>query len=87
MAITGEWRDAQNPESQDIYRRIHLGVEFNFADTIFVRTGMNQRYYTAGLEFDFGHNQLQMATYGEEIGTPTSNQEDRRFMFMYGLRF
>ncbi|MBK9294610.1 MAG: hypothetical protein IPM57_09215 [Oligoflexia bacterium] len=86
-SFTVEWRDAQNPESQDIYRRIHTGLEVNFSDFIYLRAGMNQRYYTAGLEMSFDRQQLQLATYGEEIGTYPSYREDRRFIFMYGFRF
>lgn len=86
-AITGEWRDAQNPETQDVFRRIHAGMEINFNDTFYIRGGMNQRYWTAGLEFDVDRTQLQLATYGEEIGTPTANKEDRRYTFQYVIRF
>lgn len=86
-SFTIEWRDAQNPESQDIYRRIHAGFEVNFADFLFLRAGMNQRYYTAGLELAFDRQQLQLATYGEEIGTYPSFREDRRFIFNYSFRF
>lgn len=86
-SFTVEWRDAQNPESQDVYRRIHAGMEINFSDILYLRAGMNQRYYTAGLELDLGHQQIQFATYGEEIGTPTINREDRRFTAEWSFRF
>lgn len=85
--FTVEWRDIQNPESQDFYRRIHAGFELNFSDILFLRAGMNQRYYTAGLELVIGRQQIQIATYGEEIGTPTNNREDRRFIGQFGFRF
>jgi hypothetical protein len=83
---TVEYRDIQNPEAQDVFRRIHAGVEFNFGDTFFFRAGMNQRYYTAGLELVLGRQQIQLTTYGEEIGTPTRFREDRRFIFEYAFR-
>jgi hypothetical protein len=86
-SFTVEWRDVQNPETEDPMRRLHIGAEINMSDHLFLRGGMNERYYTAGFEFDLGHNQLQIATYGEEIGTYPVYQEDRRFMLMYGLRF
>ena len=86
-SITAEWRDAQNPETQDIFRRIHAGAEVNFGDVFYLRAGMNQRYWTAGLEFDIDRTQLQLATYGEEIGTATANKEDRRYTFQYVIRF
>lgn len=87
MSISFEYRDVANPESVDVFRRLHAGAELNFGDTLFLRAGMNEHYYTAGLEFDFAHSQLQFATYGEDIGTPTSPMEDRRFSVEYGFRF
>ncbi len=86
-SITVEWHDAQNPETADPYRRLHVGAEMDFGDIFYLRGGMNQRYYTAGIEFDLMRQQIQLSTYGEEIGTPTVPREDRRFTVMYGFRF
>jgi hypothetical protein len=83
---TIEYRDVQNPESVDVFRRLHEGVEIDFGDVLFLRGGMNQRYYTVGLELDFGHNQIQLATYGEEIGSGVNYREDRRFILQYDFR-
>jgi hypothetical protein len=56
----------------------------NFADMLFFRGGMNQRYWTAGVEIGLRLLQIQFATYGEEIGVSTSTEvktrEDRRYM-------
>jgi hypothetical protein len=82
MSIAGEYRDVQNPETLDMFRRIHAGVEFDFGDIFFARGGMNQRYYTAGIELAIASQQLQLTTYGEEIGTATVPREDRRFIVM-----
>lgn len=87
FSITAEWRDILTPETLDVYRRIHTGMEINFNDTFFLRVGMNQRYYTAGLELDIDRQQIQFATYGEEIGTSTAFKEDRRFIAQYVFRF
>ncbi|MDZ4677995.1 MAG: hypothetical protein SGI74_10880 [Oligoflexia bacterium] len=86
-SFTAEWRDVQNPERVDIYRRLHVGAEINFNDTFFLRGGMNQRYYTAGFELSMLGQQFQFTTYGEEIGTPTRFREDRRYIIEYGIRF
>jgi hypothetical protein len=48
---------------------------------------VNQRYWTAGAEMAIQKFQFQAASYGEEIGTPTSNKEDRRFMGKFSFRF
>jgi hypothetical protein len=86
-SFTVEWRDVQNPEKDDVFRRIHAGMEINFNDFFFLRGGMNQRYYTAGIEVSMLGQQFQFSTYGEEIGTATKPREDRRFVMEYGLRF
>lgn len=88
MAITGELHNVTNYSSEaDTQKYIHAGVEFNFGDLVFVRAGMNQRYYTAGLEFSSDHIQFQATTYGEEIGTSTANIEDRRYVGKFAFRF
>ena len=49
---------------------------------------MNQRYWTAGLELAIANYQLQLASYGEEIGTgPSATREDRRYIFKFAYRF
>jgi hypothetical protein len=74
-------------KEKDIMRRAHGGVEFNFADAIFVRAGMNQRYWTAGLELAMGNYQFQAASYGVDIGADGSPQEDRRYEVKFAFRF
>lgn len=88
--LTFEYQDIGNalePNSTDIYRRLHAGLEINIGDTFFIRGGMNQRYYTAGLELAMEHVQFQATTYGEEIGTDTSPKEDRRYSAKFAFRF
>jgi len=84
---TVEYRDVANIEKLDTWRRVHAGVEFDLGDILFLRGGLNQRYYTAGIEVSMGNFQFQAATYGEEIGTPTLNREDRRYVGKLGFRF
>jgi hypothetical protein len=86
-SITAEWDDLMNPQPLDVWRSFHAGVEFNFNDVFFVRGGVNEHYWTAGLEFVIGHNQIQLASYGEEIGIAPQEVEDRRYVVQYGYRF
>ena len=78
-------------EELDSMKRLHAGLEFNFADFFFLRGGMNQRYWTAGIELASERFQLQAASYGEEIGTATAAgitpKEDRRFVGKFAIRF
>jgi hypothetical protein len=71
----------------DKNRYYHLGYEYNYSDLFFFRAGMNQRYWTAGIEFASEHTQLQIATYGEDIGVDGSPEEDRRYVFKFSFRF
>lgn len=74
-------------DEEDHMRRAHAGIEFNFADAFFIRAGMNQRYWTAGLEFSMLNYQLQAGTYGEEVGIVDATEEDRRYTIKFAIRF
>ena len=88
MALTFEAHDLLTiGQEVDLMRRAHVGAEIGFADFFFVRGGMNQRYWTAGLEFATRFFQLQAASYGEEIGTPSATIEDRRWVGAMAIRF
>lgn len=87
-SITAEYRDVLTySEETDHMRRIHAGMELNVYDMLFLRGGMNQRYWTAGFEFAFRYFQIQGATYGEEIGITNETREDRRFVGKVSFRF
>ena len=86
--ITFEYRDVQDAyEEEDTRRRMHAGWELNIHDLIFLRAGMNQRYWTGGLEFATENMQFQIATYGEDVGVDETPKEDRRFVFKFAFRF
>lgn len=88
MTITGEMHDVTNVRQETTTnRRIHAGLEFNFHDFFFLRAGMNQGFYTAGIELASTKFQLQATTYGEDIGTDTVPREDRRFIGKFSIRF
>jgi hypothetical protein len=95
MTVTGELRDIMKNmedgksgrQEDDISRRIHAGLEFNFSDVFFLRAGMNQRYWTAGAELALFNYQLQLASYGEDIGTADDPEEDRRYVAKFAWRF
>ena len=88
LTITGDYHDVSNAyNDDDAAKRIHAGIEFNIADFLFIRGGYHQRYWTAGLELSTERFQLQLASYGEEIGTLTANKEDRRWVGKFAIRF
>jgi hypothetical protein len=74
-------------DQEDKQKLYHLGIEVNFGDVFFFRTGYNQRYVTAGFELASERFQFQVASYGEEVGTSTSPKEDRRNVAKFTFRF
>jgi hypothetical protein len=65
----------------------HAGFEVNFSDFFFLRGGMNQGYWTAGVEFATRFFQLQASSYGQEVGTTSATIEDRRWVGSFAIRF
>lgn len=87
-AWTLEYKDVTMARSdRDSAKRMHFGFEYNWADIFFLRGGYNQRYWTAGLELASEFIQWQVASYGEEIGTESAPQEDRRYVVKFAFRF
>jgi hypothetical protein len=88
MSITADWHDVSNANQEtDTLKKLHAGLEFNFADFFFLRAGVNQRYWTTGFELSTERFQFQAASYGEEIGTLTAQKEDRRWVGKFAIRF
>ena len=67
--------------------KYHFGFEWNSYDWFFLRGGMNQGYWTAGLEFSFSKFQLQLASFGEEVGDAIEKKESRNFILKFTTRF
>lgn len=87
-SFTVEYRDILTASDElDPNRRYHAGIEINFSDALFLRGGYNQRYWTYGFEFSMANYQFQAASYGEEIGTPTNNREERHYDLKFAYRF
>jgi hypothetical protein len=74
-------------QSGDVTRYYHVGYELNVHDILFLRAGMNQRYWTGGLEIASENFQFQLASYGEDVGAIGTPTEDRRFLIKLGYRF
>ena len=85
---TIEFRDIGTTRAESEYsRRLHLGVELNLYDIVFLRLGSNQNYLTYGLELSSEKISWQFASYGEEVGTSSIKQEDRRYALKMAVRF
>lgn len=79
--------EASTKPAAEKLRYYHVGYEYNYGDILFLRAGMNQNYWTAGLELASEFTQIQFATYGEEVGTAPDKKEDRRYVFKFAFRF
>lgn len=74
-------------DEDDKAKLMHFGYELNFSDIAFLRAGYHQRYWTAGFEFASERMQFQVASYGEEVGTRSNPEEDRRWALKVAFRF
>lgn len=87
-SFTIEYRKmTEASRAKDKLRYTHVGYEYNFGDVIFLRMGMNQRYWTAGIEFATQYFQFQAASYGEDVGPDGSPEESRRLVGKFAFRF
>lgn len=86
--ISIEYQHALTATSiDDPQKQYHAGAEINFGDIFFVRAGYNQRYWTGGLELASESFQIQIGSYGEEVGTAAIPLEDRRYGAKISIRF
>ncbi len=74
-------------EDGDAVQKLHVGIEVNLADRFYFRGGYNRGYLTTGFEWNTQFVQLQLAYYGEEIGTEDDPQQDERLALKAVLRF
>lgn len=74
-------------EDGDSTQKLHAGLEINLADQFYFRGGYNRGYFTTGFEWNTQFVQIQLAYYGEEVGTEQNPQEDKRIAFKGVLRF
>lgn len=85
---TVEYRDITNSrEETGSTKRLHIGTEINFKDVFFLRLGLNQSYFTGGVEISSERFAWQISSYGEEIGTLAHPKQDRRYATRILIRF
>lgn len=69
----------------------HVGLEFYWKLYSWWKghwsVGLNQEYWTAGFGARFGFFQLDLATFGEEVGTDSVKVESRRYIAEMSLDF
>ncbi|MBS1958677.1 MAG: hypothetical protein JST80_04315 [Bdellovibrionales bacterium] len=80
-----EFTDIGNNPGASIYRTVHIGTEARWSK-LAARFGINQGYFTAGFGMDFHWFDLNVATYGEEMGLNAGTLEDRRYALEFGFQ-
>lgn len=90
IRLTAEAKNLMHPNTT-VRKSTHAGFEFDYSpgtwfETQF-RAGMNQMYFTAGLTLLLGVVEIDAVTYGEEVGTSTTNVENRVNAVKIGFNF
>lgn len=73
-------RNILHPEIS-VQKALHAGIEFDYSPSGWFKTqlrgGLNQSYYTAGATLLLAVLNIDVATYGEEVGTASNKIENR----------
>ncbi len=88
--VAADMRNMLHPQ-WSARKGLHLGTEFIWEVASWFsggwRVGLNQGYWTAGFTGEFTVFRLDLASYGEEVGVPDLNIENRRYMLTMSLDF
>lgn len=72
-------------------KAFHTGFELDYSPSTWFKTqfrmGLNQMYYTAGASFLFAVLNIDIATYGEDVGTAETKKENRVMAAKVGFNF
>jgi len=89
LALTGaaDWMDVTKNvgTDDDLYKRLHFGLEAQLIKIFYLRTGLYQGYGTYGATVDFKLLKLDYANYAEEIGSAAGDRADRRHVVQLSL--
>lgn len=85
-----DMRDIGHP-AFNTRKGLHLGFEFDWTVASWwkgsYRVGLNQGYFTGGFSAKFAIFNLDFVTYGEDVGSYYSSQENRIYMARLNLNF
>ena len=72
-------------------KAFHTGFELDYSPSTWFKTqfrvGLNQMYFTAGASFLFAVLNIDVATYGEDVGTAETKKENRVLAAKVGFNF
>lgn len=67
-------------------KKLHIGVEFDLP-LVDLRAGLHQGYWAAGVGLGIGPLQVDIASYGVELGDTFNELEDRRYVAQVTIEF
>jgi hypothetical protein len=67
-------------------KHLHLGMNLDLP-ILSIQLGLNQTAFTAGMGFDLWALKVNVATYGEELGSYGGQRVDRRYLLSVGSSF
>jgi len=89
LALTGaaDWVDMTNElgDDDDLYKRLHFGLEGRFGRFLALRAGLYQGYGSLGVGLDLWALRLDYATYAAELGRSAGDRADRRHVVQLTL--
>lgn len=85
-----DFRDLGHPNA-NFRKSLHLGFEFDWTVKNWwkgaYRVGLNQGFFTAGLSAKFACFNLDLVTYGEDVGTYSTPLENRMYSTRLNLNW
>jgi hypothetical protein len=90
LRLTAEAKNMLHPNTT-VRKSSHAGFEIDYSPgtwfEVQLRAGVNQMYFTAGATLLLGIIEIDAVTYGEEVGTSTTNIENRVSAVKVGFNF
>lgn len=90
LRLTAEAKNLLHPNTT-VRKSTHAGFEIDYDPSSWFKTqlraGINQMYFTAGATLLLGIVEIDAVTYGEEVGTTSTNVENRVTALKVGFNF
>jgi hypothetical protein len=81
-----EWQDiGHTGHLASFWKKSHIGGETRLIKFLSVRGGINEGYFGGGVGLDFPIVKIDIATYGEELGSTAGQMGDRRYVMRFEL--
>ncbi len=81
LVIQADFRDVGGAVEQDVFKRLHVGSELQFARLFGFMGGLNQGYPTVGLFLNLYVVRFDIGAYTEEVGSTAGLRPDQRLFF------